>query len=71
MIDLDAEDEQLHHDLRFRANPFKYAYHKWICKKSRQQRYKVTDEQIAHYDDRRMIDARFWLYLGFLSNVMF
>jgi len=44
-------------------NPIKYSCQKWCCRRNRTVKYKVTDESVNAFDDRRMIDVRFWLWI--------
>jgi len=53
------------------ATPLKYIMQKWCCRRKRQVRYKVDNAQLNNFDERRLIDCRFWLVLGNISNGIF
>ena len=44
---------------------------KYICKRTRKDRYEVTSSQINRFDERRLIDTRFWIFVGAISNMLF
>ena len=51
--------------------PIKYIKQKWIQRRDREVRYKVDKVSTSKFDERRLIDMRFWLYIGVLSNILF
>jgi len=53
------------------GNPIKYIMQKWCCRRKRTVKYKVTDEIVNAFDDRRLIDVRFWLYVQVVSNIYY
>ena len=79
-IDLDKEfqnnnpeakpDEDYEADVTC-ATPVKYVMQKWCCKRKRQVRYQIGSDLINEFDERRLIDARFWIFIGNLSNLMY
>jgi hypothetical protein len=44
---------------------------KWFKKRDRQVRYSISDEKLQEFDDRRLIDTRFWLFLCNVSNTYY
>jgi hypothetical protein len=46
-------------------------WNKYVCKKDRKDRYEITSNQLSRFDERRLIDARFWLFIGSISNAVF
>lgn len=51
--------------------PIRYIKQKWLCKRDREVRYKVDKMTTNKFDERRLIDMRFWLYMGIISNILF
>lgn len=42
-----------------------------LFKKKRSERYDVNSNQFKDQDERKYVDARFWLFMGVISNTMF
>ena len=53
------------------ATPIKYMRQKWIQRRDREVRYKVDKYSTTKFDEQRLIDMRFWLYMGVISNILF
>ena len=53
------------------STPFKYIKQKWLLRRDREVRYKVDKASTQQFDERRLIDMRFWLYIGVISNCLF
>lgn len=51
--------------------PIKYIKQKWLFRRDREVRYKVDKITTSKFDERRLIDMRFWLYMGMISNILF
>lgn len=34
-------------------------------------RYKVNNQQMNEFDERRLIDSRFWLFMGAITNSLY
>lgn len=51
--------------------PIKYMKQKWFCKRDREVRYQVDKVSTSKFDERRLIDMRFWMYIGIISNMLF
>lgn len=64
-------DAEYDKNVRFLKSPLKYVTQKWFKKRTRQVRYSITDEKLQEFDDRRLIDARFWLFLCNVSNTYY
>lgn len=58
-------------ELKCMPNPIYYIWRKWIWRRKRTVRYGANNDQIEKYDERRIIDARFWLFFGNVSNLIF
>ena len=42
-----------------------------LFKKKRSERYDVKSRSFQGQDERKFVDARFWLFFGIISNVLF
>ena len=64
------EDPTYDRDLNWN-NPIKLLMQKWILKRNKSVRYQTEDKEFEGFDDRRLVDSRFFLFMGVISNSMF
>ena len=64
-------DDQYEPSVNLWNSPLKYAKQKWIFKRSREVRYTVSSEHVNTFDQRRLIDARFFNLINFIAIMLF
>ena len=48
-----------------------YIIQKWICKRKKSIRYLTDDRHFEEFDNKRLMDTRFFIFMGIISNALF
>ena len=51
------------------ATPIKYIKQKWLFRRNREVRYQVDKISMRRFDERRLVDMRFWMFMGIVGNI--